>query len=326
VTIVGVDHLRTLAGRRAAVRFRVGERDGRPLHTDAVGVVELDGADVVVTTRRGPVRRPLADVVAARAVPPPVPRRAAWGAVARLEELCADAWPALVDERLGAWRLRAADGYTGRANAALAVGDPGVPVDAALRAVRAFAARHGVPPRVAVPIGSPWDHAVAREGWRLDAGHAAGAEVAVLVARLPALARDRSWDVELPERPHPDWWALGLRGGTPSPAQRHVLDPGGDPRTAFGLVRDAGGAAIGQVRATVVEDHLHLSWLEVVPAARRRGLGTALVAAAAGWGRGHGARYGVLQVALHNSGARALYAATGWTEHHRYRYLVPPPS
>jgi hypothetical protein len=32
----------------------------------------------------------------------------------------------------------------------------------------------------------------------------------------------------------------------------------------------------------------------------------------------------VLQVALQNDGARALYDRLGYVEHHRYRYLVPP--
>jgi predicted GNAT family acetyltransferase len=32
----------------------------------------------------------------------------------------------------------------------------------------------------------------------------------------------------------------------------------------------------------------------------------------------------VLQVALHNGPARALYNRVGFVEHHRYRYLVPP--
>jgi N-acetylglutamate synthase len=31
----------------------------------------------------------------------------------------------------------------------------------------------------------------------------------------------------------------------------------------------------------------------------------------------------VLQVAVHNTAALALYDRAGWTEHHRYRYLVP---
>ncbi|MHA6780432.1 GNAT family N-acetyltransferase [Pseudonocardia saturnea] len=319
-----MDLLDSLAGRRVSLRHRVGERDGRPLFSDAVGELALGTDDVTVDTRRGPVRVARAAVVAVRAVPPAVPRRASWAVVARLEELCADAWPAPADERLGAWRLRAAGGWTARANGALALGDPGMPVPAALDAVRAFAAEHSVPPRVTVPTGSPWDTGVTGAGWVLDVEHAAGPESAVLVAELAGIAAgDGPWTITTPDRPDADWWALGLHGGPPTPVQRHVLDPG-DGSTAFVLARDAAGTAVGQVRATVAQDHLHLSWLEVVPAARRRGLGRALVAAAAGWGRARGTRFGVLQVALHNTGARALYASTGWTEHHRYRYLVPP--
>jgi ribosomal protein S18 acetylase RimI-like enzyme len=267
-------------------------------------------------------------VVAVRAVPPPVPRRASWAAVARLENLCADAWPARADRPLGAWRLRAAGGFTGRANAALALGDPGLPVPAALDAVRAFAAGHGVAPRMHVPVGSPWDRAVADHGWVLDAGHDAGAEVAVLVADVDRLAAaSTSRGVVLADRPDDAWWALSL-GRAPTSDERFVLDPlghgtvpGRAVRTAFGIVPGA-----GVVRAAVVDDHLHLSRLAVTPAARRSGVGTALTAAAAGWGRSEGARWAVLQVALHNAAARALYERLGATEHHRYRYLVSPPA
>ena len=182
--MAGVDRLDDLVGRRVALRHRL--RSG--LLTDAVGELSTDGAELTVRTRRGPVQVARADVVAVRAIPPPVPRRPSWAAVARLENVCADAWPARVDRPLGAWRLRAAGGFTGRANAALAVGDPGIPVPDALDAVRAFAAEHGVPPRVHVPMGSPWDRAVTAAGWVLDAGHEAGAEVAVLVADVERLA------------------------------------------------------------------------------------------------------------------------------------------
>ena len=309
-----------LLGRRVALRHRLAEG---PL-TDAVGELADAGAGaVVVHTRRGPVRVDRAAVVAVRAVPPPVPRRASWAAVARLENLCADAWPARADRPLGAWRLRAAGGFTGRANAALALGDPGLPVPAALDAVRAFAAGHGVAPRVHVPVGSPWDRAVADHGWVLDDGHEAGAEVAVLVAEVDRLAAaSTSRGVVLADRPDDAWWALSL-GRDPTPDERFVLDPQGHDgrrvRTAFGIVPGA-----GVVRAAVVDDHLHLSRLAVTPAARRSGVGAALTAAIAAWGRSEGARWAVLQVALHNAAARALYERLGATEHHRYRYLVPP--
>jgi len=313
-----VDRLDDLVGRRVTVRHRL--RSG--LLTDAVGELSVDGGEFAVQTRRGPVRVSRADVVAVRAIPPPVPRRPSWAAVARLENVCADAWPARVDRPLGAWRLRAAGGFTGRANAALAVGDPGIPVPSALETVRAFAAEHGVPPRVHVPMGSPWDRAVAAAGWVLDAGHEAGAEVAVLVADVERLVAASDPTVLPADRPDDAWWALAL-GREPTPDERWVLDPSPGPargpRTAFGLVPGA-----GVIRAAVVGDHLHLSRLAVVPTARRAGVGTALTAAAAAWGREHGARWAVLQVALQNTAARALYDALGATEHHRYRYLVPP--
>ena len=328
-----------LIGRRVVVRHRVGDKQ-----TDAVGELSVDGADLVVQTRRGPVRVARSAVTAVRAIPPAPARRASLTAIARLEELCADAWPAFVDERLGAWRLRATGGFTARANSALAIGDPGLPTAAALAAVRTFAERHDITPRVQAPVGSPWDKAVAAQGWVLDVGHAAGSVVSVQVADLGKLAVGPAADgtaasgaagspvadgtaVEVGEHtgeaatievgaPTDAWWRLVL-GGPPTPAQRHVLGGAG----ALTLT-DAQGV-VGAGRVVVVADHLHVSVLTVDPALRRRGHGAALLAAAARWGREHGTRWGVLQVAVHNTAALALYARAGWTEHHRYRYLVP---
>jgi N-acetylglutamate synthase len=126
--------------------------------------------------------------------------------------------------------------------------------------------------------------------------------------------------VAMTNRPDDDWWALAL-DREPTADERWVLDPDVPSiDTAFGLVPGA-----GVIRAAVVDEHLHLSRLAVTPDARRTGVGTRLVAAAATWGKEQGARWVVLQVALHATAARAFYAALGATEHHRYRYLVPPP-
>jgi N-acetylglutamate synthase len=117
------------------------------------------------------------------------------------------------------------------------------------------------------------------------------------------------------------WWRLVV-GGAPTPPQRHVLAGSCAEWSALALVSAHG--VVGAGRVVVVEDHLHVSVLTVDPAVRRRGHGAALLAAAVQWGREQGARWGVLQVAVHNTAALALYTRAGWTEHHRYRYLVPP--
>jgi ribosomal protein S18 acetylase RimI-like enzyme len=195
-----------------------------------------------------------------------------------------------------------------------------MPTAAALDAVRGYAAQAGIGPRVQVPVGSPWDAAVAAQGWELEVAHAAGAEVTVEVVELDRLHRcTRAPDVQVTERPDAAWWRI-VAGGQPTAAARGVLDPCSDLPLAFLL---AGGA--GALRAAVVEDHVHLSALQVHPAARRTGLASRLLGAAAAWGRERGARWGVVQVALPNTGARALYDRLGFVAHHRYRYLVPPP-
>ncbi|GAA1842479.1 hypothetical protein GCM10009836_22330 [Pseudonocardia ailaonensis] len=312
------DRIDAALGHRVSLRHRIGEREGRPLYTDAVGTLSSDGdGTLVVDTRRGEVRVERAAVAALRVVPPAPARRASWSAVAHLENLCADGWPALVDEPLGAWRLRAADGFSGRANSALAIGDPGVPPPAALDRVRTFAAAHGIPARLQTPVGSPWSAGAQRAGWTLDTGHEAGAEVAVLVMELTALAGPAS-GVTIGQEPGDDWWSV--TGAPTGPAERHVLTAAAAP--GYGTAHTA-GRPVGAVRAAVVEDHLYLSRLAVLPDARRGGTGTALTRAAAGWGLERGARWAVLQVALANTGARAFYERLGATEHHRYHYLVP---
>ncbi len=68
------------AGTRVTVRYALptGDASGKG-RTDAIGTLrersDDDLAAVVLDTRGGPVRIPLADVRLARQVPPPAPRR-----------------------------------------------------------------------------------------------------------------------------------------------------------------------------------------------------------------------------------------------------------
>src|SRR4051812_32397821 len=97
--------------------------------------------------------------------------------VEELERVAARGWRGRDTERLGEWLLRAAGGFTGRANSALPLGDPGVPVpDAVSRVERWYDAR-GVTPRFQVPVPGAVDvdAELDRRGW------AYGDDVHVLV-------------------------------------------------------------------------------------------------------------------------------------------------
>ena len=237
-------------------------------------------------------------------------------AAEKLEIVCADAWPAVVEEPLGEWVLRWADGFTGRANSALAVGDPGRGVPAALDAVCDFAHVRGISPAVQVVENSDLERAVAAAGWRELVEHSAGHEVVVLTGPLPS---GPAPDAEVLDQPTPAWWELAEGTAEPGPAQRYVVTTG---KVGYGVVL-ADGVTAGAVRGALVDGWLHVGRLAVSPAFRRRGLATTVLNALADWGRAHGAEQWVLQVAAGNAGALALYSGLGCSEHHRYRYWGP---
>lgn len=240
-----------------------------------------------------------------------------------LERTCADAWPAMVDEPLGEWRLRAAGGFTGRANSALTLGDPGVPVAAALTVVRGFAADNGIPATAHVVVGSPVEPALAAAGLSERSSDVPRrSRHSALAATSPRCAVPTGMTV--PDQAPSDWWPLAVGAASPTAAQRRVL--GGGDQIGFGTARDEKGKVIGIVRGAVIGDLLHIARLAIAPSHRRHGRATGLLAALADWGIGRGASRCALQVAVHNHGAIALYAKLGCRRHHGYRYWVPVAS
>jgi ribosomal-protein-alanine N-acetyltransferase len=77
----------------------------------------------------------------------------------------------------------------------------------------------------------------------------------------------------------------------------------------FGLVTPRRGLVLARVAA----DQAEILTLGVVPSARRRGLGAALLRAAETRAGDAGARSMFLEVSADNLAARALYAAAGYT-------------
>ncbi|WP_424184349.1 GNAT family N-acetyltransferase [Actinokineospora sp. G85] len=232
-----------------------------------------------------------------------------------LERVCARAWPPVVARPLGEWLLRAAGGYTGRANSALAVGDPGTGLAEALAEVVAFSREQGIRPSAQAVLGGPVDSALPAQGWEVNLGHPKGAEVSVLTSPLPSAADTTA---EVAGTPPPGWFELTV-GGEPTPAQRAVLTSGA---VGFASIR-RGGELIGAARGSVVDGHLHIGVLEVRADHRGNGHAKDLLAALDAWAARLGATTRVLQVAIHNQRALALYGSLGYTESHRYRYWVP---
>ncbi|MFD4670879.1 GNAT family N-acetyltransferase [Lentzea sp. NPDC058450] len=239
--------------------------------------------------------------------------------VDHLETLCARAWPALAEVPLGNWLMRAADGFTGRANSTLTCGDPDMPVPDALKAVQRFAQTHGIKPTAHVVNGSSAEAAIEAAGWRVDLDHPGGAESLVMTGPLEKFAQGVAESRDLP-----GWWEL-TAGSETTTAQRHVLGSGGN--VCFASLTDPDtGTVVAAVRGAVVEDLLHVARLAVRPSHRRQGLARRLMGELAGWGLDQGATTCVLQVAEHNEAAIRLYEDLGCTEHHRYRYWIPAVS
>jgi GNAT superfamily N-acetyltransferase len=312
-------------GHRIVVRRIVGIREGRPLFSDALGeLVELSETHLTLATAQGRLQVPVAEVHRAKRVPPA--RRPTAAAVVELELAADEAWPAAVRGRLGDWRLRAADGWTGRANSALPVGDPDRPLPAALDAVERWYADLGQPPMVntPLPLAAPVGAELDARGW---VGRPPVLVQTVPLAGLPPAAPERAGapPVELTAGPSDDWLtvAAGRKGGLPD-AARHVLTAVDQVRFAH-VYADGTLLAIGRGTVTGQGRWLGLSLIEVLPEARRQGLAGRIIRALADWGAATGASRAFLQVEQRNTPAVTLYRALGFTTHHTYLTRTPPP-
>jgi ribosomal protein S18 acetylase RimI-like enzyme len=236
-----------------------------------------------------------------------------------LERAAARHWQAPETEPLGEWLLRAAAGFTGRANSALPLGDPGCPLPEAVTAVEAWYRRRALPPMIVLPRGaapSPLDNHLAERGWVPRPGPAF-----VMTADIADIPASRA-EVQLAAEPDEAWLArYRYRGQDLPPVARTLLMSA--PWQAFGSVR-RDGRAVACGRISVADGWGVITAVEVDDACRRQGLGAAITSALAAVAADRGANRVLLQVETGNAPARALYLRCGFRDSHRYHYMVAP--
>jgi len=262
--------------------------------------------------------------------------------ISAFERMSARHWQATEQAHLGGWLLRAASGFTGRANSALPLGEPGFPTERAVDEVEAWYRRRGLKPMIVIATGldadgNALDHLLARRGWQRRQAPAlvmtASTDV-VADRRRPAVpsqattapAPDNApaFDDEMAFAPEPDedWLAAYRYRGQrlPAPALPVLLSA---PVQVFASVR-RDGRTIATGRLSLADGWGGLTAIEVDPAWRRAGLGTAVTAGLAAQAAARGAERIFLQVEEDNTAARALYARCGFAGRHRYHYRIAP--
>lgn len=306
-------------GHRVVVRRIVGVSHDRTLYTDALGeLVDLTETDLTIATEKGTLRVPLQEVHRAKRVPPA--RRPPAAEVVALELAANDAWPAPVQARLGSWILRAADNWTGRANSALAVGDPDRTLEAAIDGVVEWYAARGQRPLInaPMPLAAPVNAALDARGWTArPLALVQTARIATVLAAVPV--RHDLPPVDLADSPSDDWYAMVAehKGTLPAAAVRVLT---GVPDVVFAHVRDAEGDLVAIARGAVTGDSrwLGVSLLQTAGSVRRQGLARHVLRAMAQWATQHGANRAYLQVEERNTAAVGLYGASGFATHHTY--------
>ncbi len=250
--------------------------------------------------------------------------RDADGTVRTIEEIAANAWPALITQTVDGWRLRATPSVEARrANSVLPLeGRDDVGLEEKLSLVERFYARYGLPIRYQISAAArpaDLDTTLERLGYSIEAP--VDVQTAWLADVMAARPERFDGDAEISQGPTEDWialWTQLFHRGDPATTRRAILNRIA-PATAYVLVRmERQPAAVGM--GVAEREWLGVFAMGTAPELRRRGAGRAVLSAIAEWGQKHGARRGYLQVEAKNEAAHALYESAGFETTYGYHY------
>lgn len=231
-----------------------------------------------------------------------------------LEPIAMRAFPATRNEPLGEWVLRS-DGAlpNRRVNSAWDLGDPGLPLAAAVAQVEVWYRGQSKRSIIKTEPGSFTDQLLTTWSVEAPTGVYTRTSRPTRSSRVTFLAPDRL-----------DEWCTAfttVRGFDPSRAAGLVASYQALPDLALAVVI-AGGSPIGVGLGVPDGEWLGLFDIATEPDARRRGVGSLITHALIGWGHDRGATTTYLQVEDENTGAIALYEKLGFVRRYGYHYRV----
>jgi ribosomal protein S18 acetylase RimI-like enzyme len=242
--------------------------------------------------------------------------------VADIEQACLKAWPAIDTASDGKWVLRAAGGYTKRANSVQSL-DPGDDADAAPRLERAtrWYRDRGLPPVFRV---TP----LAGDGilTELDKAWTAFDHSLVLAMDLGPLAFAADENTALLPVTSPDWLRAqqrlqGYDEATVGRLARIVERIKAPVRGLIHYGEDANPSASALM--VVVNGLVFANNVVTAGHQRRRGFARTLLASGLAWARQAGGRRAGIQVLASNTPAIMLYEGLGYVRHYEYHYRRP---
>ncbi|MEO5806567.1 GNAT family N-acetyltransferase [Devosia sp.] len=243
--------------------------------------------------------------------------------IAEIETGALVSWPALEEERDGAWLSRFSRGYSRRSNSVQSM-DPADDsnAEARLDAARARYAAHGLPAcfRITPLAGPNTLAALDKQGWSVDDRN--------LVMAMPLRKSMRPVAALTQGFAHTDLdWAVlqttmaGKREGLEAlqatlalikvPARAFIAYNQDIKPVAANLVVNADGIAF--LLNVVVDEDM-----------RGLGYGRAIMHAGLNWAGQQGATTAALQVQADNARAVGLYSSLGFTEQYQYQYRQAP--